>query len=125
MPKIKVFVTLKNKLNNEQIKKTYEGFLTSEKITYKEENKIVTIYRNSNTIKMIRRCEESLITLNFKKGETKKSELKPAGLNPIELETETLLLESNNNQIYICYKTKIKEEIMGDYEFYLQYEVEE
>ena len=40
MPKIKVFVTLKNKLNNEQIKKTYEGFLTSEKITYKEENKI-------------------------------------------------------------------------------------
>lgn len=125
MPKINVFMTLKNKLNNEQIKGTYEGFLTDDKITYKEEEKIVTIYRNSNTIKMIRRCKENLIILNFEKGEIKKSQLEPIGLEPIEIETETLLLESNDNQIYIRYKTKIKEEIMGDYEFNLQYEVKE
>lgn len=125
MPKINVFMTLKNKLNNEQIKGTYEGFLTDDKITYKEEEKIVTIYRNSNTIKMIRRCKENLIILNFEKGEIKKSQLEPIGLEPIEIETETLLLESNDKQIYIRYKTKIKEEIMGDYEFNLQYEVKE
>lgn len=125
MPKINVFMTLKNKLYNEQIKGTYEGFLTDDKITYKEEEKFVTIYRNSNTIKMIRRCKENLIILNFAKGEIKKSQLEPIGLEPIEIETETLLLESNDNQIYIRYKTKIKEEIMGDYEFNLQYEVKE
>ncbi len=123
MPKIKVFVTLKNKLNNEQMEKTYDGFLTNEKITYKEEDNIVTIYRNSNTIKMIRRSNENLITLNFEEGVTKKSRLEPVGLGPIEIETETSLLESNECQIYVCYKTKIKEEIMGDYEFKLQYEV--
>lgn len=125
MPKIKVFVTLKNKLSNELMERTYNGFLTDEKISYKEEDKIVTIYRNSNTIKMIRRCNESLITLNFEKGETKKSKLELTSLKPIEIETETLSLENNESRIYICYKTKIKEEIMGDYEFNLQYEVKE
>ncbi len=123
MPKIKVFVTLTNKLNNEQIKKIYEGFLTNEKLIYKEEDRIVTIYRNSNIIKMIRRSKENVITLNFVEGKTKKSHLEITGLEPLEMETETSLLENNEYGFHVCYKTKIKEEIMGDYDFHLRYEV--
>ncbi|MCI9234282.1 MAG: hypothetical protein HFH08_06830 [Bacilli bacterium] len=125
MPKIKVFVTLVNRLNNEQIKKTYEGFLNDEKLAYKEEDKIVTIYRNSNTIKMIRRSKENLVTLNFMEGKTKKSHLEMMGLEPLEIETDTSLLENNKYGFHICYRTRVKEEIMGDYDFCLQYEVEE
>lgn len=125
MPKIKVFVTLKDKQNQEQIKKTYDGFLTNEKIVYKEENRTVTIYRNSNTIKMIRRNEESIITLNFVEGKIKNSYLEMLGLEPLELETETSLLENQKYGFHICYKTKVNEEVMGEYDFHLQYEVKE
>lgn len=125
MSKIKLFVTLVDKRTKEQIKRTYDGFLTNEKLVYKEEDKIVTIYRNSNIMKMIRRNTDSFITLNFEEGKTKISYLEMTGLEAIEIKTETSLLEMNECGFHICYKTKIKEEVMGDYDFHLQYEVKE
>lgn len=123
MPKIRVFVRLVDRLNHDQIKKTYEGFLTNEKLVYKEEDRIVTIYRNSNTIKMIRRSKDGFITLNFMEGKTKKSYLEITGLEPLEIETDTSLLENSQYGFHVCYKNRVEEEIMGDYDLCLQYEV--
>ena len=68
MSKIKVHIILKNKQTGEISDAFYDGFTTQEKLVYKESQKRVTIYRNCNTIKMIRREQNQVTLLTFKKG---------------------------------------------------------
>lgn len=117
---MKVFVTLIDKQNQEQRQEIYDGFWTTEKLVYKEESKIVTIYMNYNKIKMVRREPECVITLNFMEGKCLKSLLEIKGMLPLTIETETSLLNINEEKIHICYQTKIEKEIMGSYDLQLE-----
>lgn len=122
MPKIKVFMTLKNKQTSEILKAFYGGILTKEKIVYQEENKIVTIFKDHNKIKMIRKDQNDIIYLTFQKGKIEKGfyEVKQ---KKFEFVVKTSLLEFDHEMLHICYQTKIEDEIMGDFDFKLHFEV--
>lgn len=123
MPKIKVFVRLENKETKTTLEQICHGILLDHKIIYYEEKRVVTIYLDSNTIKMIRKENESSIVLTFHEGKKENCiyELKQVG--NFEITTETSLLEMNDNKVHICYKTKLKDELMGNFDFHLHYEV--
>ncbi len=122
MTKIKVHIILENKENGEILDETYDGFCTKEKLVYKEPSKRVTIYRENNTIKMIRREQEQTTFLTFQKGMTEgKYEMK--SFEPISFTIKTFLLEEKENSIHICYQTELLKEAMGNFDFKLQYEV--
>lgn len=121
MPKIKVFVTLKNILTKEVLQESYDGILNENKIIYKEGSKTITIYKYSNTITMIRRGEE-VMQFHFLKG-TSDCIYEFGYKEPFRITIETSLLEMKEKQIHICYQTRLGEEIMGIFDFRLQYEV--
>lgn len=123
MPKIKVFVTLKNKQTKETLNDCYRGFMTSDKFVYQEENRIVTIYKKYNTITMIRREKENSTFLTFEEGKKKEGSYQILGYHPIKLEIETFLLEIQEKNIHICYQTWFEDELMGDFDIQIQYEV--
>jgi len=123
MPKIKVFVTIKNNIDNVVLKNQYDGFLNNEKLVYQEEERIVTIYEESNTIRMIRREKENSTFLTFKDNVTTKGTYEIVGYRPLEIEISTSLLEKKDTSYHICYQTKVDKDIMGDFEVTIYYEV--
>lgn len=118
MPKIKVFIKLENKLNKEVLEKTYLGYKRDDKIIYQDEKTIVTIYKKSNTIEMIRKEEDFVTQLLFKKHSIQKGKIKTEE-KILEFDVETSILEFTEKYLHICYKTKI-EEVMGNFEFHLE-----
>lgn len=123
MPKIKVFITLKNNQNKEVLEETCFGVINGEKISYQEDNRIVTILKNCNKIEMIRREKNTSINLPLEAGKKTIGSYKIESYDPINIIVNTSLLTISNNKIHICYQTKIEQEIMGDFDFTLQYEV--
>lgn len=119
MPKIKVFMTLENKQTGEILKEYYDGILTKEKIVYQEENKIVTIFKDLNTIKMIRKDSNNSIHFTFQQGKLRKGFYK-IDQRQFEFMVETSLLEFDKKMLHICYQTKIENEIMGNFDFKLE-----
>lgn len=119
MPKIKVFIKLENKKNKEILEKTYSGYKRDDKIIYQDGNIICTIYKKSNTIEMIRKEEESITEFVFEKNSTQKGKIKMEG-TILNFDIETSILEFTNQYLHICYKTKVEEEIMGDFDFHLE-----
>lgn len=125
MPKIKVFVTLKNNLNGEVYSKSYPGFLNQEKLVYQEEKRTVTIYEDFNTIKMIRREKENSTFLTFQKDVTRIGSFEMVGYQPLEIEVSTSLLEKRKQWYRIVYQTRVGKELMGDFDITIHYEVVE
>lgn len=123
MPKIKVFVRLENKETKTTLERMYHGILLDHKIIYYEDNRIVTIYLHSNTIKMIRKEKENSIFLTFHEGKKENCAYELKQVGKLEITTETSLLEVNDNNVHICYKTKWNDELMGNFDFQLHYEV--
>lgn len=123
MPKIKVFITLKNNQNKEVLQEVCSGFINDEKIVYQEDKRIVTILKNSNTIQMIRRENHHIIYLPLEEGKELTGSYQIEPYQPINIVVNTSLLSYSGNKIHICYQTRIENEIMGDFDFNLQYEV--
>lgn len=123
MPKIKVFVTLDNKLEKKKIRNSYNGFLNKEKLVYLEDEKIVTISRKCNTITMIRKGKENSIFLTFEKEKKTDCFCKMKDCLSFQFSIFTQKLEQKENVLHLCYETKIEQEVMGVFELFLQYEV--
>jgi len=81
------------------------GIKTKNKITYKENNIIVTILISNNRIEMNRTCNEYKINLLFEKNKRTMSTYNVFGAPKVfELETFTRVLKTEENEIKIEYE---------------------
>ncbi len=123
MPKIKVFVTIKNTLEKEYLENSYTGILTDRKLLYQDEKRTVTILKKCNTIEMITHDKENSSHLTFKEHTEERGIYNVKNIGTLEITVKTSLLEISNNEIHICYQTLFDTELMGQFDFKLRYEV--
>ena len=123
MKEIKINSVLTN-AENETTNQEVIGHYNKEEnyITYKEEELIVYIYINSDSIKLVRKNDDYNLNLEFKLNEKIKCnyQVKSVGLD-IEITVYTKKLEIKENYIYIHYELFTEEKEMGIFEYKIMF----
>lgn len=125
MSRIKCILNLKK--DNEIIydKLPTKGIKIDDRIIYKENDINVTIYNFNNTIKMKRSTSEYIIELNFMNGKATVGTYYLIDYQKsIDLNIDTFKLIVINNKLSLDYNLKMNEELIGHFNFSLEYEVE-
>lgn len=102
-----------------------KGIIVDDRIIYKENNISVTIYDFDNTIKMKRSTNEYIIELNFINSKTAIGTYYLIEYEKtIDLNIDTFKLIISNNKLSLDYNLKMNTELIGHFNFSLEYEVE-
>lgn len=122
MSKISLKTYLKTK--DEQINYDGYGIMTDNKITYKENDVLVTILYFYDKIMLTRKSDDYIIKMNFELHKNTRGVYNITNNDlqiPLQIETTNLQLKSN--EILINYLLKIDEETTTKFSFELIYEV--
>ncbi|NLL44689.1 MAG: DUF1934 domain-containing protein [Mollicutes bacterium] len=121
MPKIKIYSTLNSPEGIE--KKEIIGILENDIIIYKEDSVDVTIQILDNKIKLNRKSKEYDINMNFiKNDETIGNYIIDENM-VLDLKIKTNILEIKENKIIIEYELIIADELVGTFNWVIDYEV--
>lgn len=119
---MKANITLRHESSEDNYKKLIQGIVTDNRITYKEDEYIVTLNLVNDGIVLTKSSKDYKITINFKEGiKTKAIYDSNEFGKTLELNIETFKLEVDGNQIFIHYLVEDVNEI----KYKLKYEVEE
>ncbi len=122
MSKIKLNTSLKT--CEEETSFQTLGVIIDNKITYKEEDVMVTLLQFDNKILLTRRSEDYTIDFDFQLNKKTKGVYNIKKLNyQIPLEIKTVELKNSNNNIIIKYLLKMNNEEIDLFKFKLVYEV--
>lgn len=116
---MKAYITLRHEAEGVTSNRIIEGIVTADKITYKDEEFVVTLDKKLDEIILTKKNNDYKITINFKEGVTSFAIYETTG-HQLSLKVMTLNLKQGN-EIYIHYIVEDTNEI----KYSLKYEVKE
>lgn len=124
MPReLKVTVSLSK--NNEKIMENVniDGFFDNKCVKYQEEDgALVVVSVNENSLSIKRETNDSNMILLFEEGKILDGEYQIIDLNSnMPLTTETNMIIKKEDSLFIAYDLRSNNEMLGSFEYYLEY----